>query len=223
VENLKRRIAKERPNELGEDGEFNLHQMLTQEFASRGDDIVDRVGKFRSGPDIIHRVIEGGTHIGTLIYDSKNTSTFQSKWVAKLVGDRKLADADHAVLVSSVLPPNTSQMTLVDDVVVALPARTLVLAHLLRQQIVRDARHKLSMKGRSQKAARIYAFLTSNEGTAMWDRYAREIEALVRIEQADRKHQDKTRTDRLQRIETLRRIVHDEFLAEVNRLIGGAA
>jgi hypothetical protein len=222
LENMRRRLAKERPNELGDDGELSIYRLLSDEFAGQGDDIVERVGKFVSGPDIVHRVMQDGVHCGTIVYDSKNGSAFLHKWVSKIADDRKVADAAFAVIVTAVMPRDSQQLALVDDgVVVALPARTLVVAHLLRQQIVATYRLRLSAKGRIQKTARVYALLTSDETAALWDRHAKQIEALITIEQADGKHQEKTRAQRLQRIETLRSIVHDQFLGEVNRLLIG--
>jgi hypothetical protein len=222
LENLRRRLARERPNELGEAGECNLFNILRESFGD--DDIVERVGRFKTGPDIIHRVMVNGTHVGTLIFDSKNGSNFQSKWIAKIAKDRKLADAVHAVIVSAVMPRDTHQLAVVDqDVVVVQAARVVAVTHLLRRHVVETYRLRLSASGRSQKSARIYALLTASETMALWQRHATQIDALIRLEQADAKHQDKTRTDRLQRIEALRSIIHDEFVADVDRLIGGGA
>lgn len=222
LENLKRRTAKERPAELGERGEVDLFEMLKAAFGGEnGDDLVKRVGRAVNGPDIIHRVIENHIHLGTVVYDSKNTSAWMSKWVPKIRADQKVAAADHVVLVTTTFPKHARELADIEDVVVVSPARALEVARLLRRMVVLAHRLKLSGEDRTTKTAKVYSFICSREAAETWRRVDAAVKSFIRNEQTNASHQEKSRERSLALVEQIRSAIQDDFCAEIDRIMRG--
>jgi len=67
LQDLQRKLQRKTAHELGEEGEVDLFEALRREFSH---DTITRVAKGVPGPDIIHRVVNNGTVIGTIVVDS---------------------------------------------------------------------------------------------------------------------------------------------------------
>jgi hypothetical protein len=215
---MERLLEKKTANELGEAGEVDLEQLLLAEFPA---DQISRVAKGVNGPDIVHRIFHGGVFTGRLIvYDSKNHKAFQSKWLPKLRRDQTDYGADHAVLVSTVLPPGRNQLMVENGVVVCSPARATAVAHMLRRAVLQTHALGLSNADRDGKTALLYDLLTSDRATERWERLVSATTALVEIEAGDAAHQQRVRDKRLSKIHTIA-AVHDEFTGDIDAIVRG--
>ena len=175
VDELQRQLDKKTSNELGEGAEIDLYQELRTAFE---DDRITRVKKGEPGADIRHEVVHNGEPVGRILYDSKNHGRWLTSFVEKLKKDQLADDADHAVLSTSVLPKGERQLAIREDVIVASPARVVVLVKLLRQHMVRVHRMRLSAEQRDDKTKALYEFIVSEryaELVGQFDRIAKNL------------------------------------------------
>jgi hypothetical protein len=137
---------------------------------------------------VIVEIVDHGEVVGSIVLDSKNHSRWSNRFTSKLRSDQLAAGADFAVLSSSVFPAGAQQLHIQDGVIVASPARVVVLVHLLRRQIIENHVHKLSGEARNDKAEALLAYLTSPQAGdllgqldaaagSMLDLEVREVEA----------------------------------------------
>ncbi|MCZ6848970.1 MAG: DUF2130 domain-containing protein, partial [Alphaproteobacteria bacterium] len=166
LQELQRKLQKKTAEELGEGAEVDLFEALKTEFPS---DQITRVNKGAAGADIIHKVVHNGQVCGCIIYDSKNRNAWRNDYVTKLRRDQLAAKADHAILSTQVFPAGARQLHIQDGVIVSNPARTVVLAQMLRKHVVQNHGLRLSNKARDQKTARLYEFITSERCAQLLD------------------------------------------------------
>jgi hypothetical protein len=210
---------KKTANELGDAGEIDLFERLIAEFPA---DQIARVAKGVNGPDVIQRVFANGAFTGRcIIYDNKNHKVFQPKWTAKLRQDQIVAQADHAVLVTTAFPPGTRHLLDRNGVIVVGTAHAIEIARILRRQVLQTHLLGLSNADRDEKTARLYALLTSDRAADRWDRMSRATTDLLDIEKSDAVHQEKTRNKRLGLVHAVR-VVQDEFISDIDRIVGGS-
>jgi hypothetical protein len=145
-------------NQIGEGAEIDLFETLRTEFPG---DSISRIKKGQPGADIHHDIFHKGEICGRIIYDSKNRQGWQYTYVTKLREDQLEAQADHAVLCTTVFPSGKKELCIESDVVVINPAQAVHVAHLLRQALVSMHVRGMSMKQRTEKTDRLYRFITS--------------------------------------------------------------
>lgn len=176
VAELQRALEKKSNEELGEGAEVEIFEALRREFP---DDRIDRVTKGSAGADIHHVVMLNGKACGTIIYDSKNHNAFRNEHVAKLRTDKLAAKAEHAILSTHKFPQGTRQIHMDDGVVLANPARVLVIVGLLRQHLVQVHTLRLSGVERESKTNALYEFITSERCTQLLGRVDARAEDLL--------------------------------------------
>lgn len=155
---MARKLEQKTNEELGEGAEVQLFEDLQVEFPN---DRFQRVAKGSAGADIIQEVIHNGKVCGKMIYDSKNRNAWRGEYVSKLRQDQVAAQADHAILSALVLPAGKRQLHVQDGVVIANPARVLILAGILREQVIRNHTLRLSNESKAEKTAALYDLMTS--------------------------------------------------------------
>lgn len=158
VDALQRELNKKTSNEIGEGEEVKLFDALRDAYPG---DCIERIPKGEPGADIRHDVMQDGQLCGVILYDSKARKKWQYKYATKLRDDQIAAKADHAVLSSLELPQGKQQLCEVNGVIVANPARVVDLVQLLRRDIVRSHRLRLSTEDRTTKSAKLYELITS--------------------------------------------------------------
>jgi hypothetical protein len=216
---LQRKLQRKTAGELGDALEIDAFDELKRAFPG---DHITRVPKGAPGADIIHRVIQNGTALcGTIIFDCKNHKRWQNKFISKLRQDQIDHEADFAVLATSVFPAGSShsnQLAIIDGVIVASPARVIVLAHLLRRQIVQMYMLRLGNADRDGKRDALFNFITSDRCTQLLDRIGSLSSDLSDL---DSKEETTHRTVWKKRSELIRAIqsANGEFLSEVDRII----
>ena len=125
LEDLQRQMKKQRANELGESAELDLAEALREAFPN---DRFRKIDKGVAGADLWQDVVHNGEVCGRIVYDSKNRNAWRNDYVNKLKTDQIDAEGDYAVLATRVFPSETTQMHIQDGVLVAHPARIVVLA-----------------------------------------------------------------------------------------------
>jgi hypothetical protein len=158
VNDLQRALENKTAEELGEGAEVDLFESLKSEFP---EDKIRRVPKGTPGADIIHEVMLCGKKCGTIIYDSKNHNQFRNEHVLKLRADQLAAGAEHAILSTRKFPQGTRQLHQQDGVLLANPARTVLVAKILRQHMLQLQTQRSSDVERESKTEALYTFIVS--------------------------------------------------------------
>lgn len=218
LENMKREIESSRAFELGESGELDLFTTLTQQFSAAGDKI-SRLPKGRNGPDILQDIVVSGNAIGRIIYDSKNHKKWQSAFTRRLRQHMIDHGADHAILSTAAFPANARQIFLHDGVVVAAPGRVVVLAELLRRQVVTMHSLRLTNEARIEKTAELYSFIRSDRFAKLFDQLEALADHLIELDAKETSAHQTTWKRRGELIRAIQRL-NAEFTGEVERIIG---
>jgi hypothetical protein len=219
VADLQRKLQNKTAEELGEGAEIDLFEVLKAEFPN---DEIQRVGRGKPGADVIHKVRHNGAICGTIVYDSKNHKQWRSEFVTKLRQDQIAEKAEHAVLATHVFPKDRKQLHIDDGVILANPARAVVIAMILRQHVLQVHCLKVSNEHRTSKTEELYAFMTSERFGQFLSAINRGAQQLDALQVAEKKAHESTWK---KQGELYRSIIRNcaEFDQEIARIIGTAA
>jgi len=219
LQEVQRKLQQKTAEEIGEGAEVDLFEALKAEFP---DDRISRVNKGAPGADIIHEVINNGMVCGKIVYDSKNRTAWRNGYVTKLRQDQIAARADHAVLSTHVFPAGARQLHIQDGVIVANPARAVVLAQMLRTHVVRGHSLRLSNTARDEKTARLYKFIVSERCGQLMDQIDTLADDMLELDVREKKAHDAVWKRRGELIRSVQRS-HATVTTEIDRIIGTAA
>lgn len=110
-----------------------------------------RIGKGRNGADIIQRVRDAqGRDAGRILWEIKNTASWNSKWIGKIRDDAMNSQAQLCVIVSTTLPKEIQHFGEFDGVWISNLNCHSGLALALRSQLLTCAtlREELTAQGR---------------------------------------------------------------------------
>lgn len=143
----------------GEVFEETIAALLREEFPQ---DTISDVEKGISGADIVQKIIaRSGQCVGSILWEVKQTKTFQPSWLEKLKEDRNAAGADLAVLVSAVLPKGRKGAYLDHGIWIIEPSVVTVVARIARQSILDLHRALVTTTSKKEKADVLYSYLTN--------------------------------------------------------------
>lgn len=167
---LKQKLEQGSRQEQGDIAEEELSHLLANAFP---EDKIERIGKGRSGADVLQRVIgPNGVVCGTIIWESKHTASWSNAWLAKLREDQRRAKADLAVLVSRARPKNGMRFGRIDGVWITEPALIKGVATALRTQLVQIATLKQRPDDMNEKMKLLYRYISGVE-------FKQRVEAIV--------------------------------------------
>lgn len=184
VDDLQRTLDNKTAEELGEGAEINLLETLKAEFP---EDRFEHVGRGSAGADIIHTVVHNGMECGKIIYDSKDHNQWRYDFATKLASDKIAAKADHAILSVRKFPQGARQLHVHDGVILANPARVVVLVQVVRDHIVKSHTLRLSNEAKAQKSTELYAFITSAQFTDLLTRIDAQAQELQELQDSERR------------------------------------
>lgn len=128
---------------------FELEHLLRTKFPL---DLIEPVAKGETGGDIVHTVNgQVGAPAGVLLWELKNTKNWSDTWLPKLRDNKRAANADVALIISSALPKGVETFDLVDGVYVAHPRCAVPIAMTLRHGLVELAGGRTSQAGQQTK------------------------------------------------------------------------
>jgi hypothetical protein len=217
LQDMQRRLQAKSAYQLGEPAEVDLFEALETAFPH---DRISRVVKGVRGPDVIVEVIHKGAVVGSVALDSKNHARWSNKFTQKLRSDQLAEGADFAILSSSVFPAGAQQLHVQDSVIVADPARVVVLVHLLRKQILDNFMQKLGSEARASKADAMYDYILSPNCDALFDKLLALTRDLSALDTNEIKVHRATWTKRAELVLAVNS-VREEFVGVVAEIIGG--
>ncbi len=161
IDDLKRKSEQWSQQIQGDIQEDELRNALAQAFPL---DAVNDVATWVKWADLIQEVRDNfGRKAGSMIWESKNTKSWQDSWVMKLKDDTLKSGGSMAVLVTSVLPKDVKHFGMYDGVMVTSPAYVIHVAELLRSQILAIHKTEKSLEGKDVKMEMLYKYLSSTE------------------------------------------------------------
>jgi hypothetical protein len=184
VDSLTRQVQQMSAHDLGEGAEINLYDALKAAFES---DRIRRVPKGTPGADHIHEVMQHGKVAGRIVYDTKNRNDYKSEYAKKLRGDQIAARADFAVLATNRFPKNARQLHLDSKVILASPARVVVIAAILRQHILQVHALRLSNEEREAKTEILYKYINSEPCRQLLESIDKLVRDLQEIDVAEKR------------------------------------
>jgi len=161
IKDLQRSLQQGSQQLQGEVQELVIEDILKKAFPF---DDIKEVPKGIKGADVVHGVCNNsGTICGTIVWESKNTKTWQPPWIQKLKEDRRSLKAEVAVLVSKFLPESIKNLGLKDDVYICDMESAVGLAFALREQLINVHAVCVANRGKANKAEIVYNYLISND------------------------------------------------------------
>jgi len=219
LQEAQRQLQQKTAEELGEGAELDLFEALRGEFP---EDKISRVDKGVAGPDIVHKIVHNGRICGCIIDDSKNRNQWRFDYATKLRQEQLAVNADHAILSTHVFPAGARHIHIHDGVLVANPARVLVLVELLRKQVVQTHGLRLSNEAREKKTNQLYEFITSDGATQLLNHIEARTEDMLGLDVKEQKAHAATWKTRGQLVRSVQR-ARAEFVSQIDRIIGTAA
>jgi hypothetical protein len=214
---LQRELQNQSANELGEGAELDLYEALRQSFPT---DTITRIKKGASGADILHQILEKGVQCGSILYDSKNRNQWRNSFSEKLRSDQLAADADHAVLTTHRFPAGESQVCVRDGVILANPARVVVIATLLRKHSVQVHSLRVSTEARDEKMVVLYDFISSEQFRHRLEQLNELTDDLLDLDVKELKAHRITWDRRGEIVKSIQR-AHGDVSHEIDRIVGG--
>lgn len=141
--------------------EDDLKQALSQAFPI--DDIED-VPTWVKWADLIQTVKNNiWIESWTIIWESKNTKSWQESWIMKLKEDKLKVNWNIAILVTNVLPKWIKNFWMFDDVMVCIPEFAIAVASMLRDRLLAISKVEKSLEWKDAKMEMLYKYLSSQE------------------------------------------------------------
>ena len=217
---MQRRLQPKPAHLIGEPAEISLHKALVA--ALPPEDKIKRVGRGVKGADFIITVMHGnpGVPTGKIIIDSKAHARWSNKFALKLKSDQREAGASFGILSSTVMPAGCAELHVQDGVIIANPLRVPALVLLLRQQILDSHRLALTTADRDEKADRLLSYIGSRECADLLDKVVKLTRDMADLDAKEASSHEAVWRLRAGLIRGLQ-AVNAEFLAEINRIIGG--
>ena len=154
----------------GEVLELEVENSLTSSYFH---DLIQEVPKGVRGADVIQVVRTAtGIEVGKIIWEAKNAASWGKNWIEKLKSDQNDANANVAILVTTVMPkPNTGAFCKIDDIWVISPQLVKPMSEALRHMLLEQYKIKVAEAGKEEKAIELYNFISSPQ----FDRYIRDV------------------------------------------------
>ena len=199
-EELRRKLEQGSQQLQGEVLELELEQTLATAFFH---DLIEEVKKGQRGADVVQTVrTPAGQTCGKIIWEAKRAENWSDKWLQKLKDDQQVANADVAVLVTTVMPKGvTEPFGRVGDVWIVAPHAMRPVAEMLRVTLLEVQRLKLVNTGRNEKMEQLYNYLASPQFAQRVRMMLDSFEAMRRDLEAEKRAMQKIWVKRQTQIE----------------------
>ena len=142
-------------------GEEDLKNALSQAFPI---DKIDDVATWVKWADLIQTVKNNfGQSVGIIVWESKNTKSWQDSWIMKLRDDKLKSNGNIAILVTSVLPKEIKHFGMIDDIMVCSSEYAIAVASMLRDKLLSISKVEKSLEWKDLKMEMLYKYLSSEE------------------------------------------------------------
>jgi hypothetical protein len=162
--------------------EEDLERLLAHRFPT---DEVTAVARGVNGADVVQKVLTNDDRIcPSITWETKNTKTWQPKWIDKARADMIANGSEFAVIVTVALPKGVKHFERIEGVWVCDLTSWPALATVLRQHVISVSLARASGEGRDEKLDALYRYLTGpgfrermNEVIAIFKAMQQELES----------------------------------------------
>ena len=157
---LQRKATSTSQQRAGETFEAEIYEQLRTRFT---EDKVTRVGKGRNGGDIVHEVRdEQQRPIGKILWEVKNTSGWNPKWIEKVRADALRCGAQICVIISRSFPKGITNFGEIDGIWITNAVCHVGLALALRGHLLACAQIRTELADAARMDA-LSTYITSSE------------------------------------------------------------
>ncbi len=161
IEEMKRKAEQGSMQMQGEVQEVALEELLRNFFPH---DLIQPVPKGVSGADSIQVVRNfSGQMCGKIVYESKRTKNFDSKWIDKVKHDMRELGASVAIIVTATMPQDMDKFGLKDGVWICTFADVKSLSFVLRDSLLKIQTVIESQENKDDKLQHLYTYITGDE------------------------------------------------------------
>lgn len=170
LEDMRRKLQQGSQQLQGEAFELEFEKLLKTNFPN---DKISPVEKGIRGADIVQEVWDSkGNYNGKILWELKNTKTWQEVWVDKMKADKRTINANEAVIISEMLPSDMTTAGFHNGLWVTNRSFVLTLASTLRAKLIEVYYAKLSVQAKDGKMELMYSYLSGTE-------FKHRVEAIV--------------------------------------------
>jgi len=170
LEDMRRKLQQGSQQTQGEAFELEFENLLHLTFPN---DKISPVGKGVRGADIVQEVWDSkGNYNGKILWELKNTKTWQDGWIEKLKADKRTINAQEAVIISEILPVAMTVAGYHNGIWVTNRTFVITLASTLRAKLIEVFYAKQSVQAKDGKMELMYTYLSGTE-------FKHRIEAIV--------------------------------------------
>jgi len=170
LEDMRRKLQQGSQQTQGEAFELEFENLLHLTFPN---DKISPVGKGVRGADIVQEVWDSkGNYNGKILWELKNTKTWQEGWIEKLKADKRTINAQEAVIISEILPVAMTVAGYHNGIWVTNRTFVITLASTLRAKLIEVFYARQSVQAKDGKMELMYTYLSGTE-------FKHRIEAIV--------------------------------------------
>ena len=219
AEEMKRKAEQGSQQRQGEVQELMIEEFLRSAFPT---DDVEEVGKGRSGADVKQIVRNRlGMVSGVIVYESKNTKSFDNAWIEKLKSDAEQEKADVAVLITKTMPKGMEHLGLLNGVWVCSVPELKGLATALRENLIRLGDVRTSQTNKGEKMQMLYDYLTDGKFVEQIKRVVSGFNTLREGYQKEKEAMQKIWKKRDEQLEMMLRNTSD-FVTQIQTIAGSS-
>jgi hypothetical protein len=183
LDDLSRKLEKQSGEQHGSEAELDLFTNLRQAFPR---DHIQRITRGVKGADILHEIIEGTKVVGRLVYESKNTTTWQQGFIAQAKKYQTQYETPNVIVVSRVFPAKQKGFCIVKGIPVVATQIAIPLATVVREGVVEIAKLRLSSTHSNEKSVELYEYIVGDKFCTRFREMADCIESLRDFQQKER-------------------------------------
>lgn len=160
-EELRRKLQQGSQQTQGEAFELEFETLLKRNYPN---DKITPVAKGVKGGDIIQEVWDArGNFVGKILWELKNTKTWNEGWIEKLRNDQRTISAEEAVLISEVLPNTMENGGFRQNIWITQRNCVSLIADTLRAKLIQLYYIKSSVQAKDAKMEILYTYLSGVE------------------------------------------------------------
>jgi hypothetical protein len=130
--------------------------------------------------------MDGTKVVGRIIYESKNTSSWQNGFIAQAKKYQTQYETPHVLIVTRVFPSKEKGLCVVKDIPVVERRTAVALATVIREGVIEIAKLKLSDKFHDEKSQELFEYIVGDKFCTRFREMAENIASLREQQQKER-------------------------------------
>src|SRR5260370_32201620 len=180
---ISRKLEKQTGEQLGDEAEVDLKTQLTAAFPR---DHIERIGRGVKGADVVQHVLDEGKEVGRIVYESKNVSTWQTKFLTQAKKYQTQYDTPHILIVTRAFPRKKKGLCIIKNVPIVEARMAVALATVIRDGLVEIGRLRLTGAARETKAQELFDYIVSDKFRTGFCEVAESVASLREDQQEER-------------------------------------